>query len=67
MKDMVVFDVWYFYLYKLGTLSWWPLKQRNCGKLKHDPIKVNDCDETLTKYMSFLLIEITGKPIAGHT
>ena len=50
---MVVFVVWFSYLYKLGTLSWWPLKQRNCWKLKLDCLKAHNCNRTVTAHMIF--------------
>ena len=51
---MVVLVVWYSYLCKLGTLSCWPFKQRNCWKLKIDHLKAHYYDETVTKHMNFL-------------
>ena len=47
------------------THSWWSLKQTNWWKLKLWSLKTHDCDETVTKHMIFLFIEIPGKPGAG--
>ena len=52
LKGMVVLVVWYSYLCELSTLSWWPLKPRNCWKLKLDCLKAYNCSETVTKHMT---------------
>ena len=65
LMGMVILVVCYCYLWELGALSIWSLKERNWWKQKLDHLKNHDCSETVTKHMIFPFIEIPCKPSAG--